>query len=88
MFPRNSASRMNSGLIPAGQSGDIQQLPEVADADAEAVGEYSKRVTRLRLMPSKASRTRKLPIFSEVTTREVPGDDLRTEHQNEDEHAA
>ena len=39
MFSKNQRKQGELGPDSAGQSGDIQQLPDVADADSESVEE-------------------------------------------------
>jgi hypothetical protein len=76
------------GPDSAGQSGDLQQLPDEAEADSESVEELLAEGNAFEAEAVKGVEDAKTPDVSEVTTREVPEDDVPTEYQNDDEHAA
>ncbi len=77
------------GSDSAGQSGDIQQLPNVADADSQSVEELVEEGNAFEADAIAGVDDAKDPDVSEVTTREVPEDDVPAEYLNdEDEHVA
>ena len=73
----------------AGQSGDIQQIPNTASADSESVEELLDEGNAFEADAVLGVENAKEPDVSEVTTREVPEDDVPREYQtDEDEHVA
>jgi hypothetical protein len=76
------------GSDAAGQSGDIQQLPDTADVDSESVEELAEEGNDFEASAIEGVADAKDPDVSEVTTREVPEDDVPGEYQDEDENAA
>ena len=69
----------------AGQSGDLQQIPDVADADSESVEELLEEGNSFEAAAVFGVENAKDPDVSEVTTHEVPADDVPKEYLNEDE---
>lgn len=76
------------GTDAAGQSGDIQQLPDTASADSESVEELVEEGNAFEADAIKGVEDAEDPDVSEVKTREVPEDDVPGEYQDDDEHAA
>ena len=77
------------GPDSAGQSGAIQQIPDEAEADSESVEELAEEGNAYEADAVTGVEDAKDPEVSEVTTREVPEDDVPAEYQHdEDEHVA
>ena len=89
MAQRNKRNPEELGPNPAGQSGDIQQMPDVADADSESVEELAEEGNAFEANVVFGVENAKDADVSEVTTREVPEDDVPAEYlSDEDEHVA
>lgn len=86
MTDRNRKDELGPGS--AGQSGDIQQLPDSANADSESVEELVEEGNAFEADAVEGVEEGKTPDVSEVTTREVPEDDVPPEYQDSDEHVA
>jgi hypothetical protein len=67
----------------AGQSGDIQQLSDIASADSESVEELIEEGNAFEAAAVDGVENAKDADVSEVTTREVPEDDVPEEYLNE-----
>lgn len=76
------------GPESAGQSGDLQQLSDVADADSESVEELVEEGNAFEADVVQGVESAKPPDVSEVKTREVPEDDVPEEYLDTDEHVA
>ena len=77
------------GPDSAGQSGDIQQIPNVADADSESVEELIEEGNAFEADAVYEVENAKDADVSEVTTRQVPEDDVPGEYRDgEDETVA
>ena len=76
------------GPASAGQSGDLQQLSDVADADSESVEELVEEGNALEAEAVEGVENAKPPDVSEVRTREVPEDDVPAEYLNNDKDVA
>ena len=77
------------GPDSAGQSGAIQQIPDEPEADSESVEELVEEGNAYEADAVTGVEDAKDPDVSEVTTREVPEDDVPAEYQrDEDEHVA
>jgi len=76
------------GPDSAGQSGDIQQIPDAADVDSESVEELLEEGNVFEAGIVQGVENAKDADVSEVTTREVPEDDVPEEYLNDDEHVA
>jgi hypothetical protein len=77
------------GPDSAGQSGDIQQISDEADVDSESVEELLEEGNAFEAGIVRGVENAKDPDVSEVTTREVPEDDVPEEYLNDDdEHVA
>jgi hypothetical protein len=72
------------GPDSAGQSGDIQQLSNLADADSESVEELLEEGNAFEAAAIQGVEDADTPDVSEVTTREVPEDDVPAEYLNDD----
>jgi hypothetical protein len=72
----------------AGQSGDLQQISDVAGADSESVAELVEEGNAFEAEVVEGVENAKDPDVSEVTTRQVPEDDVPEEYLDGDEHAA
>jgi hypothetical protein len=69
----------------AGQSGDTQQLSDVAGADSESVEELAEEGNAFEAEAVYGVENAKDPEVSEVRTHEVPEDDVPAEYlDNED----
>jgi hypothetical protein len=76
------------GSDSAGQSGDLQQLPDVADADSESVEELVEEGNSFEANIVDGVENAKDADVSEVTTRQVPEDDVPQEYWNDEERTA
>jgi hypothetical protein len=77
------------GPDSAGQSGDIQQLPDVADVDSESVEELVEEGNAYEADAVLGVENAKDPDVSEVTTREITENDVAAEYlPDEDENVA
>ncbi|MFL6440319.1 MAG: hypothetical protein ACJ71Q_22290 [Terriglobales bacterium] len=76
------------GPASAGQSGDLQQLSDVADADSESVEELVEEGNAFEAEAVQGVEDAERPDVSEVTTREVPEDDVPAEYLNNDKDVA
>jgi len=76
------------GPDSAGQSGDIQQLPDTANVNDESVEELVEEGNAFEADAVEGVEDAADPDVSEVTTREVPEDDVPPEYLDDDEHAA
>jgi hypothetical protein len=77
------------GSNSAGQSGDIQQMPNTSEADSESVEELAEEGNAFEADAVEGVENAKDADVAEVTTRQVPEDDVPAEYLNdEDEHVA
>jgi hypothetical protein len=88
MTKHNKRNQDELGPDSAGQSGDLQQLSDEADADSESVEELLEEGNTFEAGIVRGVENAKDPDVSEVTTREVPEDDVPEEYLNDDEHVA
>jgi len=72
------------GQDAAGQSGDIQQLPSIPDADSESVEELAEEGNAFEAAAVVGVESAKDPDVSEVKTREVPEDDVPEEYLDQE----
>ncbi len=84
----NQSHKDELGPDSAGQSGDIQQLPDVADADSESVEELAEEGTAFEADAVEGVEDAPPADVSEVVTREVPEDDVPDEYINQDRDVA
>jgi len=85
MLPKNNREdevETNS----AGQSGDIQQMSDVADADSESVEELLEEGNAFEAAAVDGVENAKDPDVSEVRTRQVKVDDVPEEYLIDDGH--
>ena len=88
MPQRTNRKRSDVGPDSAGQSGDIQQISDVADADSESVEELIDEGNAFEAEVVEGVEGAKPPDVSEVKTREVSEDDVPPEYLDNDENAA
>jgi hypothetical protein len=72
----------------AGQSGDLQQLSNVADADSESVEELIEEGNAFEAEAVEGVEDAKSPDVSQVETREIPEDDVPAEYLDNDKDVA
>ena len=82
MPERNSQHQDELGPNSAGQSGDLQGISDAADADSESVKELVEEGNAFEADAVDGVENAKDPDVSEVTTREVPEDDIPEEYRN------
>lgn len=73
------------GPDSAGQSGDIQQMPDAPEADSESVEELAEEGNAFEADVVEGVENGKDPDVSEVTTREVPEDDVPGEYLDDED---
>ncbi len=83
MTKRRRDHKDELGPDSAGQSGDIQGLPNSAGADSESVEELAEEGNALEADAVEGVEEGEQP--SEVRTREVPQDDVPAEYLNDDD---
>jgi hypothetical protein len=74
--------RNELGPNSAGQSGDLQGLSDVADADSESVKELVEEGNAFEADAVDGVENAKDPDVAEVTTRQVAEDDVPEEYRN------
>jgi N utilization substance protein A len=84
----NKNKRDELGPDSAGQSGDIQQLSDVAAAGSESIEELAEEGNAFEADAVQGVEDAQPPDVSEVRTREVPEDDVPGEYLDTDEHVA
>jgi hypothetical protein len=77
-------SRRGLGLASAGQSGDTQQLSRDEDVDSESVEELAEEGQYFEADAVSGVENAKDPDQGEVTTSEVPEDDVPPEYTDRD----
>lgn len=70
------------GPNSAGQSGDLQGISDAADADSESVKELVEEGNAFEAEVVDGVESARDADVSEVTTREVPEDDIPEEYRN------
>jgi hypothetical protein len=88
MAKRKKSKRDELGPDSAGQSGDTQQISDTAGADSESVEELAEEGNAFEADAVYGVENAKDADISEVTTREVPEDDVPGEYLDDDEHVA
>jgi hypothetical protein len=88
MTKRKKSNRNELGADSAGQSGDTQQISDSASADSESVEELAEEGNAFEADAVYGVENAKDADVSEVTTREVPEDDVPGEYLDDDEHVA
>ena len=84
MRANNRGNQDELGPDSAGQSGDLQGISDVADADSESVKELVEQGNAFEADAVDGVENAKGPDVSEVTTRQVPEDDVPAEYRNAD----
>ena len=79
-MPQGNSKRDEVEPNSAGQSGDTQGLSDVADADSESVEELAEEGNAFEADAVQGVEDAKPTDVSEVTTREVPEDDVPGEY--------
>jgi hypothetical protein len=82
MLARNNRGQDGTGPNSAVQSGDLQGISDVADADSESVKELAEQGNAFEAEAVEGVENAKDPDVSEVTTRQVPEDDVPEEYRN------
>jgi hypothetical protein len=82
MFATNKGNQDELGANSAGQSGDLQGISDVAGADSESVKELVEQGNAFEADAVDGVENAKDPDVSEVTTRQVPEDDVPEEYRN------
>ncbi|MFY9645758.1 MAG: hypothetical protein WAK29_11310 [Terriglobales bacterium] len=82
MFERDQQHEDELGPDSAGQSGDLQGLSDVADADSESVKELVEEGNAFEAEAIDGVENVKDADVSEVRTREVPEDDVPEEYRD------
>jgi hypothetical protein len=77
--------RRGLGSASGGQSGDTQGLSEKEDVDSESVEELAEEGQDFEAEAVSGVENAKDPDQSEVTTKEVPEDDVPLEYQDPDQ---
>jgi hypothetical protein len=88
MHARDKRDHDELGPDSAGQSGDTQQISNVPGADSESVEELLEEGNTFEAEVADGVENAKDPDVSEVTTRQVPEDDVPQEYLDDDEHVA
>jgi hypothetical protein len=76
------------GPDSAGQSGDLQQLSDAAEADSESVEELMEEGNTFEAEAVAGVESAKDADVSEVTTHQFPEDDVPAEYRDDDENVA
>jgi len=76
------------GPNSAGQSGDIQQLQSIAEADSQSVEDLAEEGNAFEAQAVEGVEDAKDPDVSEVTTRQVPEDDVPAEYLSDKDDVA
>jgi hypothetical protein len=84
----NNQNQDELGPDSAGQSGDLQGISDVADADSESVKELLEQGNAFEAEAIDGVENAKDAGVAEVRTRQVPEDDVPAEYLDDDEHVA
>jgi len=76
------------GPDSAGQSGDLQQIPNVPSADSESIEELIEEGNIFEAEALYGVENADDADVSEVRTRQVPEDDVPAEYRNDDDESA
>ena len=82
MLERDKRHDSELGPDSAGQSGDLQGISDVADADSESVKELVEEGNSFEADVVDGVENAKDADVSEVRTRQVPEDDVPEEYRN------
>jgi hypothetical protein len=86
MRTNNKRRQDETGPDSAGQSGDLQQISDATDADSESVRELIEEGNAFEAAAIQGVENAKDPDVSEVTTHQVPEDDVPAEYLDDDGH--
>jgi len=81
MISTNKDNHDELGPDSAGQSGDLQGISNIAGADSESVKELVEQGNVLEADAVDGVENARDPNVSEVTTRQVPEDDVPEEYR-------
>ena len=73
-----------TGPDSAGQSGDLEEISNLADADSQSVEELVEEGNAFEAEAIEGVESASGPDVKEVTTREVPEDDVPEEYLNDE----
>jgi hypothetical protein len=88
MFANNKHNEDELETSSAGQSGDAQGMSGPAGADSQSVEELVDEGNAFEASVIDGVENAKDPDVAEVTTREVPEDDIPEEYRNNGERVA
>ena len=88
MTKHDRSKRNQTGPDSAGQSGDTQQISGTPSADSESVEELAEEGNAFEADAVEGVENAKDADVSEVTTREVPEDDVPEEYLDNDKDGA
>lgn len=88
MTSRERRKRMETGADSAGQAGATQQISDTPLADFESVEELAEEGNAYEANVIYGVENAKDPDVEEVTTHEIPEDDVPAEYLDNDEHLA
>ena len=88
MTKPNRSKRDETGPDSAGQSGDIQQISSTPGADSESIEELVEEGNAFEAEAVEGVENAEDADVSEVTTREVPEDDVPSEYLDNDKDVA
>ena len=88
MTNRDRKKRLGTGPDSAGQGGATQQISETPIADFESVEELVEEGNAFEANAIYGVENARDPDVSEVTTHEIPEDDVPREYLDNDEHLA
>lgn len=88
MAKRSRKELRETGPDSAGQGGATQQISDTAMADSESAEELAEEGNGFEADAIYGVENAKDPDVSEVTTHEIPEDDVPGEYLDNDEHLA
>ena len=88
MTTRDRKKRMETGPDSAGQGGATQGISESPIADSESVEELAEEGNAFEANAIFGVENARDPDVAEVTTHEIPEDDVPGEYLDNDEHLA
>ena len=88
MSNRNRKKRVETGADSAGQSGATQQISDTPIVDSESVEELAEEGNAFEADAVYGVENARDPDVAEVTTHEIPEDDVPGEYLDNDDHLA
>ena len=88
MTARGERSNRELGPDSAGQAGDTQQISSTPSADSESVEELIEEGNTFEAEAVLGVENAEDPDIAEVTTRQLPEDDVPTEYLDDEDHPA